>query len=316
MEIAVTGATGFIGSHIALSMIKRGHTVYTFGRKQQRDTPGIFTEWDITHGGLFNAPSVDVVIHCAALASDWAPSSDIFTANVFGTSTVAATFPRARQIIYISTASVYPKNIPKENLSEDTRILPGSQTNSYAASKFEGECVIHAAPQTSRVILRPHIVYGVGDRHILPRILRAPRFGKLFSIGDGTNHLSITAVENLVAAIDCAIQKQPSGCVTYNVADQHIETLDTLLSTLKKEFAMQEKTVYVPKKAAHVLARLSEYYATYVPGSAAPFLTTYVVEHVGDTFTLDITKIKRELEYQPITDYREGFAKLAQHTRL
>ena len=146
MRIAVTGASGFIGGVIAsaLAMPEFEHEVVGYGR-----TPGGWSYrshvadashyriWDVARGRLPSEASVDTVVHCAALADDWAPLDAALRVNRDGTRNVVRSFPGAR-IVHLSTSSVYDAFVPTVNADESTG-LAKRFLSSYSQSKVAAE---------------------------------------------------------------------------------------------------------------------------------------------------------------------------------
>lgn len=186
IRLAVTGATGFVGSAVVRAAIGRGWQVTAFGRR-----PGS-RYWDLTAGPLADPPQVDAVVHCAAV-TDWGPAAPIRAATVDGTRAVAATFPLAR-LVQLSSASVYDPFTPSIDITEDAGPVNRYLT-AYPAAKADAERALSTRPNT--VILRPHAVYGPGDPTLLPRLLSAVRGRTLLMVGDGTARASLTGIDNL-----------------------------------------------------------------------------------------------------------------------
>ena len=288
MRIAVTGATGFVGGAVAAALAQREHEVTRFGRR-----PGA-EYWDIargTHDGRF-----DAVVHCAALADDWAPIGEAMLANSIGTRNVVASFPGTR-IVHVSTSSVYDAFTPSIRVTEQagpaTRFL-----SSYSESKAAAELELAGA---DAVILRPHAVYGPGDTTLLPRILAGIR-GSTLTLPNGAAVVhTLTHIDNLVEAVALGL-RGPAG--TYNIGDD----TDVLLSAVLTEFLARRgrrdvALRSIPYRAAFAAAAALEtlHRATRRgPGKAGrPRITRYAVSQLGLERTLDLTAARERLGYHP-----------------
>src|SRR4051812_21266221 len=163
----VTGATGFIGGHLAQRLVREGHQVRCLARAGSDtsllETLGV----EIATGDLADARSLvraaedcRYVVHCGALVSDWATVQEIARVNVQGTRDLLAASDRAgvERFVFLSTTDVH------------------GATNAYARSKIEAEAEVRRA-QLDAVVLRPATVYGPGSTDVIGEIARAIRQG-------------------------------------------------------------------------------------------------------------------------------------------
>jgi 2-alkyl-3-oxoalkanoate reductase len=293
VRVAVTGASGFVGGAVCRAMIKGGHQVHGYGRRDAHPIPG-YRGWDIAAGPLPDPPEVDVVVHCAGTVTDWDSDRRYTEVNVDGTGHVLATFPAAR-FVHVSTASVYDPFRPTVMATEDE--APVSRyVNGYGRSKAAAErLVLAAARERPSIILRPHAVYGPGDTTLLPRVLAGIRGGRLLAVGDGRQRISLTSVGNLVGAILLAATG-PVGDGVFNVTDAAPVRLDDALRAILAERGLRARPAYLPVRPALALAAVAEWCAG--PGRP-PRLTRYAAGHLAVERTLDITAARERLGYDP-----------------
>ncbi|MES2171766.1 MAG: NAD(P)-dependent oxidoreductase [Actinomycetota bacterium] len=263
MRIGVTGAAGFIGNAVATDL-ERDHDVIRYTRR----------EWDITSGPIDG--DADAVVHCAALADDWAPLATAMLVNRDGTRNVVDSFRGAR-FVHISSSSVYDAFVPTVNQAEAEPARRFLST--YSRSKAAAEHYV------SDVILRPHAVYGPGDTTLLPRVLAGVRRGRLTLPGGGRVLHSLTHIDNLVQAVRLSLSGPPG---IYNVGDAE----PVLLCDAIARFTDAEIRS-VPYRTAYVAAAIAER----LPGR--PRITRYAVSQLGLERTLDITKARELLGYRP-----------------
>jgi nucleoside-diphosphate-sugar epimerase len=278
VRIAVTGAAGFVGSAAITRQRAEGHDVLSLRRH----------EWDITTP---RAPErVDAVVHCAALADDWASRAAAMHVNRDGTANVVASFPGAR-IVHVSTASVYDAFTPTVHATEGEPV-PTRWLSAYAESKAAAEALL----PRGAVILRPHAVYGPGDTTLLPRILSGVRRDRL-SLPEGAwvPH-TITHIDNLVQAIVLAVEGTASG--VFNVGDDGDVILgEVLMELLDKQGWGQVAIRSIPYGVAFgIAAGLEAFHGVF---GGRPRLTRYAVSQLGLERTLDLSKARRELGYRP-----------------
>ncbi len=265
MRVAVTGAGGFIGAAVA-SALATEHEVVTYTRR----------EWDITAGPI--AGDADAVVHCAALADDWAPLETAMLVNRIGTRNVVASFPDAR-VVHLSTSSVYDAFTATVNALESSPPV-GRFLSTYSRSKAAAELEVRDG-----VILRPHAVYGPGDTTLLPRLLAAVRRGRLVLPNGGRVLHSLTHVDNLVRAVRLSLTGPPG---TYNIAD---DTPVLLCDAIARATEVEIRSV--PYPAAYAVAAVFELLQD------RPRITRYAVSQLGLERTLDITKAREQLGYRP-----------------
>lgn len=210
LRIAVTGASGFCGGHVARAAAEGGARVLSLGRR-----PGPVGEhrfWDAARDEP-DLTGADLIVHCAAAVGDPAPGSRAEAAmhavNVAGTERLLRA-AGGRPVVWVSSASVYDPRRARGLVGEDHP--RAGHLNAYGRTKAAGEALALAA---GAVVLRPRAVYGPGDTQLLPRLLSRVRAGTLLLPGPDVR-LSLTAVENLADACLAAARWPPGA---YNVAD-------------------------------------------------------------------------------------------------
>jgi nucleoside-diphosphate-sugar epimerase len=325
VRIAVTGATGFIGGHVVRRLAARGDRVVAFGRRASPELAGVsgvtYLRWELPDA-LTDPLDVDAVVHCAGTVTEWGPESVFIRVNVEGTKGVLRSFVGARRFVHLSTASVYDPRTPKRHVKEDAPYAD-HYLNEYARSKMLAEVAVREA-RADAVILRPHAVYGRGENKLLPRLLEARWFGTQLALGDGRNRVSVTHVDNLVHAIECAVDGSARG--TFNIADSVEPTVDELLREVLRVSDLPARIVYAPTALAWPLSTAVESIARVLALRHSPRLTRYVVAQLAQEYTLDLSAAVERLGYRPTRTYvdglRETFASEAlpdytnQHGRL
>jgi nucleoside-diphosphate-sugar epimerase len=246
--------------------------------------------WDLTGPPPALAPA-DAVVHCAALADDWAPFAKALRVNRDGTRAVARAFAGAR-IVHLSSSSVYDAFVPSIRVREDapaaTRFL-----SSYSATKALAESELAGL---DAVILRPHAVYGPGDTTLLPRILAAVRRGRLMLPDGGRALHQLTHLDRLVDAVRLALAPgAPAGA--YNIADASPRPLSEVVAEFLRRRGVEARVVGIPTRAAFALAGTLERIARTTGGR--PRLTRYAVSQLGFERTYDLEAARTRLGYRP-----------------
>ncbi len=300
--IAVTGATGFVGNFVADYLESNGYKVFRFGRKNKK---GVL-QWDIARGIYTDFIKVDCVVHCAASVDDWASYKESYAVNVIGTQNVLKSFPQASKFIYISSASIYNAFCDQVVISEN-ECLGGKLLNSYSKTKLLGEKEVEKSNIASKIILRPHIIYGVGDTTIAPRIKNGIKFGYFPVPGNGKNRISFTNVENLSQAILQAVKISKKGLSVYNITDRESLTFIEALKEVKKLNNLKFKEFFIPRKLCLTIGSILEFFYTLFEIKKSPLLTRYIVDQMSSDHIFDTTKAQKELKYNPTKSIADDF---------
>ena len=260
-----------------------------------------YRQWDLDVDADV-ALDVDAVVHCAALVGDWGREADYQRANVDGTERVMRAAPSRARMVIVSSSSVYSGSTAKSWLREDAPI--GDCLSAYGRTKARAEQRV-AALRPDAIILRPHIVYGPGDTTLLPGIRSSIHAGQLVVPGTGRNQLSVTHVDNLVLAVERALAAPVHVRGPFNISDEEPAIVDDLLRTILSRAGIVATPRYVPRSVAWAAASLLERaWLSHRPPRGPP-LTRYLVSHLADEHTLDITRAREVLGYAPEGSYRE-----------
>ncbi len=320
--VLITGATGFLGGHLARSWVELGREVRGLGRNVSRgadlERAGVrFLPVDLGDGPGLRAAceGAEIVVHAAALSTAWAPKAAFRHSNVDGTAAIleAAAAAGVRRFIHISTPAVLSRLADQFDLAE-CEPLPSVQTSRYGASKAAAERLVIGAPGLESVVVRPKAVYGRGDTALLPRLVAAGRSGRLRIVGDGDTVTHLTHVTDAVQAImlvaDC---ERPSGI--YHVAGPETVRLWDVVARLLERLGHAPPTGQISIDRAMGLARLLEGVWRALRLGGEPPLTRYKVSVVAYSQTLDTSRARAELGFRPLVSVEEGLADaVAGHT--
>ncbi|WP_314248482.1 NAD-dependent epimerase/dehydratase family protein [Streptomyces kutzneri] len=281
--IAVTGASGFCGGHVARAAAAAGAEVVCLGRRP--GPVGTHRFWDAAAEPP-DLAGVDLVVHCAAAVGDPAPGSRaaalMRAVNVDGTQRLLGA-AGGRPVVWVSSASVYDPRHDRGLVGEEHP--RAGQLNAYGRTKAEGEALALAA---GAVVLRPRAVYGPGDTTLLPRLLSRVRAGTLLLPGPDVP-LSLTAVENLARACLTAAAWAPGA---YNIADAEPYGRDAAVRAVLRAHGVRARIRHLPLPVAAAAARVAEAVAT-VAG-AEPALSRYAVDQLAHPVVLDLTRARAQ----------------------
>ncbi|CAL9348815.1 NAD-dependent epimerase/dehydratase family protein [Streptomyces sp. enrichment culture] len=280
--IAVTGASGFCGSHVAATAAARGADVLCVGRRP--GPVGRHVPWDAARE-VPDLSGADLVVHCAAAVGDPLPGSPAEAAmravNVDGTARLLHA-AAGRPVVWVSSASVYAPGAGRSLVAEDHPVR--GHLNAYGRTKAAGEALALAA---GAVVLRPRAVYGAGDPHLVPRLLSRVRRGLLLLPGPSVR-LSLTAVENLADACLLAAGWPPGA---YNIADPVPYDRDEAVRTVLRAHGVRARVGHLPLPVARAAAGAAQTLARLRP-DAEPPLTRYAVDQLAHSVVLDVSRAR------------------------
>ena len=323
-RVLVTGATGFLGGAVCAELrAAGGWEVTATGRDAgagARVAADHFQPGDLTTTGTAAAlaTGMEAIVHCAALASPWGRREEFERANVGATRALLAAAEKAgvRRFVHVSSPAIYAEFAHREGLTESSP-LPARPINDYARTKLAGERLVRAAAdRLETVVLRPHALLGVGDRVLLPRLVRAAARGRLPVIGDGRTRTDLCCVENAARACRLALEA-PADRVrgeAFNVANgEPVPLWDTLRAFLR-EAGLPGPRGRVPFRLAWAAAALLEGWSHAVSGRE-PAMTRYGAAVLAFSHTFDLTKARQGLGYAPEVPLSAGLARAARWWR-
>lgn len=317
MRYLITGATGFVGSHLAEACVARGHGVTTVARAGSDtsllDRLGITVErGDLSESNLLQRAleQAEVVVHCAAKVGDWGPVEDYRAVNVEALRGLleACKGRPLQRFVHMSTLGVYAAR--HHHGTDESEPLPAYHMDGYTQTKVEAEQLVlsyqreHGVPV---VVLRPGFIYGPRDRTVLPRLIKTLQSGRFRYLGNGRQALNTIYVGNLVEAVFRAVEQPRAVGQIYNMTDgefvskrRFIEAIVTGLSLPKP------KPIPVPLWLARILAWSMERSARKKGATKAPKLTQARLKFLGLNLDFSIAKAQRELGYGPRYTFDEG----------
>jgi nucleoside-diphosphate-sugar epimerase len=318
-RVLVTGASGFLGGHVVRDLHAHGVEVFAAGRNAAALDEVVDREHrllgDLASLAAVELP-VDSVIHCAALSTPWGPWRAFREANVEGTAHVVEFARRnsIRRIVHVSSPSLYAAPRDRVSIRED-EVDMDNRLNSYIRSKIAAERLLQDARRAGAfpelVILRPRGLIGAGDPSLVPRLLDVHRRIGIPLFDGGENLIDVTAVENVATALRLALDAgDPAGGV-YNISNDDPQTFRDLLTTLLGHIGETPRLRPMNRRAAWVLASTLEAVFRLLPGRPEPPLTRYTLSTIAYSQTLDLTRAKAELGYEPLVPLDEALRRAA-----
>ena len=317
----VTGGGGFVGRAVVKMLAQVGVKCTVIGRNNYPDLDDIGVTCligDIQDlSFLMKAvKNVDTVFHIAALAGIWGKWSDYYGTNVLGTQNVieSCLANNVATLVYTSTPSVV---FNRSDIMRGTEKLPYAENVLcyYAKSKIMAErMILQANGRTlSTCAIRPHLVWGPGDPHLLPRLVAKGRKKQLKIVGDGTNLVDISYVENVAYAHVLAGQNLMIGgaCAgkAYFVSQGEPVNLWNWINTLfaAMDIPLVERKVSF-QNAYRIGAILELLYKGFKVQKEPP-MTRFIAEQLAKSHYFDIANAHNDFGYAPQVTTEEGLRK-------
>lgn len=323
MKALVTGGGGFLGGAIVRRLLAEGRQVRSLARG---DYPALARAGaEVLRGDLGDAEAVDqavrgvdLVFHVGAKAGVWGPYADYHRSNVLGTENVLAACRRhgVRRIVYTSSPSVVASGADLENADESTPV-PDRHATAYPATKALAEKAVLAAngPALATVALRPHLIWGPGDNHILPRLKAQAEKGALKKISGRPCLVDATYIDNAVDAHLLAAQKLAPGAAcagkAYFISNGEPTELWTLVGEMLKAVGAPLPTKSVSPRMARIAGAVLEAVYTVLPLPGEPRMTRFMAEELTTHHYFNLAAARRDLGYEPRVKTKEGLKRLS-----
>ncbi|MEM6821524.1 MAG: NAD(P)-dependent oxidoreductase [Verrucomicrobiota bacterium] len=320
MRCLVTGATGFIGSHIIEKLVSQNCDVVCLVRKTSRvdhlkSLPVALVIGDITSPETLETAvdNIDLVIHSAAMVSDWGTPREICEHNVQGTRNLvqACTRQSIKKFIHISSTDVY--GYPGDfEVTESTRPVPRFR-NWYSFSKQEAENVVQndlSAADIPYVIFRPATVYGRRSFTLVQEIAKAIRDQQMFLINQGKAVAGLCYIDDLVDLIWKGITKEGAINQAFNVCDGTRTTWKEFLDELANQLDYPRIRWNVPYSVAFCLGAGMELGYRWLRSAtglnSSALLSRQAVHLMGIHQSFSMSKAHDLLDFEPRFSLKEG----------
>ncbi|MGE3726958.1 MAG: NAD-dependent epimerase/dehydratase family protein [Candidatus Sericytochromatia bacterium] len=322
MKVFVTGGGGFLGQAIVRQLIAQGHQVVSYSRGAYPE----LAELGVEHRqGDLDAPNrlvsalkdCQAVIHVAAKAGIWGSYESFHSANVRGTENVISACQQAgiSKLVYTSSPSVVHNGKDLEGVDESIP-YPSHFDAFYPQTKALAEkMVLQANSETlATVSLRPHIIWGPGDPHFVPRLVARAKAGRLRLVGQRDPKVDTVYVENSATAHLLALAKLEPGAPiagkAYFITQDQPETVSHFINRILAAADLPPVTRRIPVRVAHLAGSALEsvYRAFHLPGE--PPLTRFMVSQFSTAHWFDISAARRDLGYEPLISTEAGMVEL------
>ncbi len=321
-RIVVTGGGGFIGGALVTRLRGLGLQVTSFSREHYPRLDALSVRQirgDVADGGRLGQAfeGCTLVFHVAAKAGIWGRYVDFHETNVIGTRNVlqACHDEGIRRLVYTSSPSVV---FAGEDMTGADESVPYARhfKAAYPETKAIAEKMVLGAAneRLATVALRPHLVWGPGDSHIIPGLLRRAREGQLRRIGRQEKKVDFTYIDNAVHAHLLAAQRlapaSPISGRSFFITDDRPVSLWGFINRLLETAGLPPVTRSVHPGVAYAAAWLVESVYRGLGLRSEPRLTRFLVEEMATAHWFDISAARRELGYRPLVDLETGMERV------
>jgi len=328
----VTGGGGFLGRAIVEQLLAEGARVRVFSRRRFPELEALGAE--SAAGDLADADAVrracagvEVVFHVAAVAGAWGPRATFERTNVLGTEHVIAACQAERvpRLVFTSSPSVISgegDGAGADHAGVDERVpYPTRFLADYPRTKAAAERAVLAANGGAlrTCALRPHLIVGPGDPHLLPRVIARARAGRLRVVGDGANRVDLTAVEDAARAHLLAARALedggPAAGRAYFISQDEPVALWPWIEALLERLELPGPRGRVSLGTARAAGALLEGLWRLLRLGGEPPMTRFVATQLATSHWFDISAAKRDLGYAPARSMAEVTDALVAHYR-
>jgi len=324
VKVLVTGAEGFLGSYIVEQLLAQGHQVRGLTRRNSSRLAGLgieAVEADLRdrQAVVDACRGVQIVFHTAAITGIWGPWKHFYQTNTRGTEHVVegCRTHGVGRLVYTSSPSVTFDGTSQIGVDESIGYSRRWLCHYPRSKALAEQCVLAANGRDGLLscALRPHLIWGPRDPHLVPRLIARARAGRLRRIGDGTNRIDTMYVENAAAAhLQAAAALVPGSPVAgsaYFISQGEPVNCWEWISRLLGLAGLPPVEKATTSRAAWRLGALMELAWTLFRLPGEPPMTRFLAVQLSTSHYFDISRARRDFGYQPKVSTDEGMQRLA-----
>lgn len=319
MKVLVTGAGGFVGGVVARMLRARGDEVRTVARGDYPELTKLGctqVRGDLSEAKVAQeaAAGVDAIIHVAAKAGVWGKAAEYESSNVTATQNLldAAAQHGVKRFVFTSSPSVTFDGGDALHANESLP-YPAKHLTHYPRTKAEAERRVLAANGKNGLLtcaLRPHLVYGPGDPHLLPRLVKRAKAGRLAWIGGG-NQVDVTYVDNAAHAHLLALDAlgaegaKPAG-KAYFISQGTPVHPDAWVGEILSALGVAPVKRRLKLPVAYAVGAVMEAVWSVFGLKGEPLMTRFVAAQLGTSHHYDLSAARRDFGYSLLVDDAEA----------
>jgi len=312
--VLVTGASGFIGSHLVQRCMDEGYDVRALVRKGNACIASLMQEGvDVVEGDIRDAEAVnravngcDLVFHVAALTSDWGALKDFSDINIGGTRHVCEAVLRyqVKRLVYISTYESFD-HFRQKRVNEETPYA--MQNLPYPDTKIGANEIVwkYTGLGINASLVYPVWVYGPGDRTLFPLLADGIRRRQLFYWSHHAS-MSMVYIDNLVYLLMLAAVHPDAVGEGFLAYDGEEITFEEVCERIAARIHAKPPSLYLPFNVVYRLAGMLEALYRAIKSSKRPLLTRHAVNLLASRAVVDASKARRVLGWSPRVGQEEG----------
>lgn len=321
--VLVTGGTGFLGRRLVERLLADGRRVVVLSRTRPADLEARGVRW--IGAAIEDAAAVQAacagcgtVFHTAARVGIWGRGEEFFQTNVLGTRAVIAGCRAAgvSRLVHTSSPSVVYNGGALSGIDESAPLTTDCPS-AYPLTKAQAERDVLAADGTGlrTVALRPHLIWGPGDPHLVPRLLAKARARRLWIVGDGTNRVDLVHVENAVDAHLAAeralrLPGSPAAGRPYFITNGEPVVLWDWINALLVALGEAPVRRRLPHRLVRRAGAVAEFVWRGLGLAGEPPMTRFVADELAKDHWFSLAAARRDLGYSPRITMADGTAQL------
>ena len=313
----VTGGSGFIGGRLVRRLTAEGRRVRALARSDASAAAVERLGAEPVRGDLADQPSLraaaegcEVAFHLAAHLGQWGSRAEFIAGNVTGTENALAATRAAgvRRFVHCGTEAALLAGEPLRSVDETAPLRPDSKAL-YSSTKALAEQAVRIAATDGfePLVVRPRLVWGAGDTTLLPEIVATVEAGRWAWIGGGGHLTDTTHVDNVVEGLLLAAERGRPG-EAYFVTDGEPVVFREFIAELLETQGVEAPTRSMPTWLGTAVAAGSEATWRLLRLGGEPPVTRLALWLSSQECTLDISKARAELGYEPVISRAEGLA--------
>lgn len=317
----VTGGSGFIGGKLVQRLLGEDRQVRALARSDAAAAKITELGAEPVRGELGDPASLaagaagtGVAFHLAAHLGEFGPWKDFERGNVEGTRNVLAACQEAgvRRFVHCGTEAALMAGEPLIDVDETAPLRPDSRAP-YPATKAKAEQAVVAANREGfeTVVVRPRFVWGRGDTTLLPEMIETVEKGRFAWVGGGRIVTDTAHVDNVVEGLVLGAKKGRAG-EAYFITDGEPVVFREFVTAMLQAQGVDPPDRELPNWMAAPLARVCETAWRFLPLPGQPPMTTFRSWLLTQQCTIDISKARGELGYEPVIARGQGLAEMRQ----